>query len=141
MWAPRLAELGVRDMQTFKAIAPEQTVDVARNFPDLEKLCNLLDRPIPSKTSVRSHRGRPDLPIVNSSAGAITAAPPDLRVESLQNLDRDQVCQQHKGHPGPTLGSYSAIGASLKAVDIGPRHRSSAWHANNISCSTRYPSK
>ena len=45
--APKLASMGIRDMHQLNGMTPEQIMGVATSYQELERLCRLLDRPIP----------------------------------------------------------------------------------------------
>ena len=127
--APRLAELGVRDMQTFKAITPEQTVDVARNFPDLKRSCVTCSIGLflvgPHCVTTKDDRIFPQ------------STPPAVApwLEPSRRLSRNfeqslfsesgpgPVCQQHTGHPGLTLGTLASASTKMAATTATAHNR------------------
>ena len=111
---------------------------VATTYQELERLCHLLDRPIPRRPTPRSPYQRADLFMVGAATrgsitGAMAAAHSEAREEALRNLQRDQyanntrntrdsrwnlwtrLAQQWGLPPVPiTTDLVNAIGASLK---------------------------
>ena len=122
--APKLASMGIRDMDQLNGMTPEQIMGVATTYQELERLCHLLDRPIPRRPTPRSPYQRTDLPTVGAATrgsitGAMAAAHPEAREEALRNLHRDQYANNTRNtrdlrwnlwtklvtchpHPGPT---------------------------------------
>ena len=93
--APKLAAMGIRDMDQLNGMTFEQIMGVATTYPELERLCQLLGRPIPKRPAPRTPYQRQDVPVVGAATrgsitGAMAAARPEAREEALRNLHRDQ---------------------------------------------------
>ena len=93
--APKLAAMGIRDMDQLNGMTPEQIMGVATTYPELERLCHLLGRPIPKRPAPRTPYQRQDVPVVGAASrgsitGAMAAAHPEAREAALRNLHRDQ---------------------------------------------------
>ena len=82
-------------MDQLNGVTPEQIMGVATSYQELERLCRLLDRPIPKRSTMSSPYQRADLPTVGAATrgsitGAMAAAHPDVREEALPRSIRQE---------------------------------------------------